>query len=165
MKKILLLSLCFFFSLIIVGQKSNTQYISEHCPQSLIKDFYEKEQSNYFLNSFSAVTLVEEGGEYQLPFSILRGKDYRIAIYLTDIVNSDSIGFSISNSSGILYTNQDNLSWFEFQSFDSQDLLLDVKIPGQDRNKQIAPGIFTLKNQTGCLVVLIEEMVSLKYGF
>lgn len=165
MKKFYLLSLFFFFSLIIVGQKSNTQYISEHCPQSLIKDFYQKEQSNYFLNSFSNVSLVEEGGQYQLPFSILRGKDYRIAIYLTDIVYSDSITFSLSNSSGILYTNQDNLSWFEFQSFENQDLLLDIKVPGKDKNIQIAPGIFTIENQTGCLIVLIQEMVSLKYGF
>jgi len=166
MKKIIILLLlaCSFW---VNAQKISTEYISELCSQDLVKEFFLKEKMfRLSLNQYSRAALVNVGTQHQIPFSIQKGKDYKISIFLTDIDRKDSLRFEIlDKQEKLLYTNSDSMSWFFFEAFKSEDLFLKVSIPGQNLNTEISPGIVRTISETGCLVVLFQEGITLQTGF
>lgn len=168
MKKLLTIIVVVFMSYVSYGQKASTEYVSEYCSsKDLPKKFVSKVSSDrYVLNDQSTAALVEEGKQYEIPFTIKQEKDYKINLFLTDIVLEDSLQFEIMTKDGIsLYKNIDMLSSYEFSVKNSCELILRVDTPGKNINRKIADAIYTKETQTGCLIVVIQYQPTLQTGF
>lgn len=131
-----------------------TDYYNLNCP---IKE----SKFLYTINSKSTSLLMHSGELHEIPFLLVGNTDYRISI-CADLIFDNVVKFIIADEQGNeLYNN--SLYNFklevEFSNSISQNVLFYISTPNQYEN---LTDNFII---TGCVGLLIEDMVSVKLGF
>ena len=142
-----------FFNFNAFSQKC-FEYHKTGCIPSKSKFIYSK-------NNASVSFEFAFGEKRVIPVTLLMGKDYRITLCGDDIFDG-VIQFIIRNTDGkILYDNSscDYKLNIEFSNKVTQRVLFELIAP--ELNFKIADSVET----TGCIGILIEDMVSVKTGF
>lgn len=127
------------------------------------------EISQYSFSDVSRSGLTMKGQVSEFNVDLYQGKDYRITICYDEVLG-DKVTFKIIDYDfgDLLYSNADfNFAKeFEFTVLQSRKVKIEVSVPADDKTQQTtAVGLKPKPTQMGCVGVLIEYMVTPRFGF